>query len=134
MRATIRRIGNYSAHADQGELVDWVMARAPVVGKLFLNHGEQRGRVVMRDKLIERGFAADKVELPEFDESFELVAGSARSKGRTRERVRAAEVERDWHNEYSAFTLDLDRRLADTQDPTERRELIEKLQAVLAGA
>ena len=44
VRAAIRRIGNYSAHADQGELADWITERSPVVGRLFLNHGEDDAR------------------------------------------------------------------------------------------
>ncbi|MGB7345078.1 MAG: MBL fold metallo-hydrolase, partial [Pirellulaceae bacterium] len=38
--AEIRRLGNYSAHADQGELIDWVIERGPATGGLFLNHGD----------------------------------------------------------------------------------------------
>ena len=131
VRAAIRRLGNYSAHADQGELVDWVLERAPVVGCLFLNHGEQRGRVAMRDKLVERGFPADKVMLPEFDEAFELVAGSARSKGRSRVRVPDSEIERDWHNDYASFSVELDKCISTVEDPAARRSLLERLQAVL---
>ncbi|CAN0600166.1 unnamed protein product, partial [Laminaria digitata] len=34
VRAAIRSIGNYSAHGDQGELIDWIMERGPIVGGL----------------------------------------------------------------------------------------------------
>jgi len=48
VEATIRGIGNYSAHADQGELLDWIMERAPVAGGLFLNHGDDDARAELR--------------------------------------------------------------------------------------
>ena len=37
VNARIRRIGNYSAHADQGELIAWIKERLPVHAGLFLN-------------------------------------------------------------------------------------------------
>lgn len=40
VRAQIRRTDSCSAHADQAELLDWITARGPVAGSLFLTHGE----------------------------------------------------------------------------------------------
>jgi metallo-beta-lactamase family protein len=40
VRATVRSMGNYSAHADHSELMDWITARLPAHGALFLTHGE----------------------------------------------------------------------------------------------
>ena len=48
VRAQIRRIDSYSAHADQGELLDWIADRAPILGGLFLTHGEAAGQEVLR--------------------------------------------------------------------------------------
>ncbi len=133
VRANIRRIGNYSAHADRGELADWILERAPVVGGLFLNHGEDKSRAEFREHLAGRGIDRDKIHRPAFDESFELVAGSATSKGRVRQVAAAEEgaFERDWYNDYAAFNLELANRLERAKDGAERRRLIEKLAAAM---
>ena len=44
VRAQIRTLGNYSAHADQVELINWILERGPILGGLFLNHGEDDAR------------------------------------------------------------------------------------------
>lgn len=131
VRAAIRKIGNYSAHADQSELADWVLERSPVLGGLFLNHGEQEGRIGLRDTLVGRGFPEEKIYLPEFDESFELVADKVQSKGRVAHRVDDAMLERDWHNEFAAFTLELADKLRSSKDDESRRKLIRKLATAL---
>lgn len=128
VRAEIRKLGNYSAHADQGELIDWILARGPARGGLFLNHGEDSARKVLRDLLIERGLDAEKILLPAFDESFTLVAGSpAKSISRPEPRIDPAELKRDWHNEYVDFILKLSEKLQATKTSHQRRELIDRL-------
>lgn len=131
VNAQIRRIGNYSAHADQVELADWVMERTPVAGRVFLNHGEDDARRALREILVERGLAKEIVVIPAFDETFELSAGTAQSKGRAAERIEDAAFERDWHSEYAVFILRLAERLKTTSDPSERHQLILTLAGVL---
>jgi metallo-beta-lactamase family protein len=129
--ASIRQIGNYSAHADQGELADWILERAPVAGRIFLNHGEDDARQALRDVLVQRGLEEEKIVLPSFDESFTLVAGTAESKGRVARRIDDAALERDWHNDYAALTAQLAHRLEAARDHGERRELVARLRRVL---
>ena len=131
VRARVCRIGNYSAHADQGELAAWILERRPVVGGLFFNHGEDDARRALRDLLVSSGFEAERIFLPRFDESFELVAGTATSKGRVAERVQEDELERDWHNDYVAFRIGLSERLQGTNDPAELHALFQRLREVL---
>lgn len=131
VNAEIRRLGNYSAHADQGELVDWVIERGPVVGGIFLNHGDDDAREEFARHLAERGIEPDKVHLPQFDESFDLVAGDARSKGRVAQRIPQDELLIDWNNDYAAFLVDLTKRLSDAADDAERRELVRRLRDAL---
>ena len=57
VKARIREIGNYSAHADQKELVAWVVERRPVHGGIFLTHGEDQARAALREHLIAAGCA-----------------------------------------------------------------------------
>jgi metallo-beta-lactamase family protein len=129
--ARIRRIGNYSAHADQSELADWIMERTPVAGGLFLNHGDDGARRALAELLSQRGLSPDKIVIPSFDETFELVAGSAQSKGRVAERIADAALERDWHSDYAVFILRLADRLRGTVDPAKREQLIARLEAAL---
>jgi metallo-beta-lactamase family protein len=133
VRAAIRRIGNYSAHADQRELADWIIERSPVVGRLFLNHGEDDARRALRDLLSERGIDLEKIVLPAFDEHYELVAGTAESKGRAAKRIDDRALERDWHSDYAVFILRLAGHLEGTTDPNERTRIIGRLQEALNG-
>ena len=129
--ASIRRIGNYSAHADQSELADWIMERTPVAGRLFLNHGDDGARRALAEVLSERGLDPEKVVIPSFDEAFELVAGTAQSKGRVAARIEDAALERDWHSDYAVFILRLADRLQSTTDSAKREQLIAHLEAAL---
>ncbi len=113
--AEIRRLGNYSAHADQGELIQWIMERGPFTGGLFLNHGDDDARATLRDLLGERGLDVDRIMAPSFDESFELVAGGAAvSAGKLEPRIEESQIQRDWYNDYADFILQLDEMLETT--------------------
>ena len=129
--ARIRRIGNYSAHADQSELADWIMERNPIAGRLFLNHGEDEARRALAEFLSKRGLRSEKIVIPSFDETFELLAGTAQSKGRAAERIEDAALERDWHSDYAVFILRLASTLQATADPAKREQLIARLEAAL---
>ncbi|MCI5075951.1 MBL fold metallo-hydrolase [Oricola sp.] len=131
VRAEIRRLGNYSAHADQGELLDWIMERTPVAGRLFLNHGDDDAREELARLLSERGFDPEKIVMPRMDEIFELVAGDAKSKGRLPERIPQAELLSDWNNDYAALVAALTQRLYEAEDDAERRRIIATLRAAL---
>ncbi len=131
VNATIRQIGNYSAHADQLELRDWIVERGPIVGQLFLNHGDDQARESLAELMAETGIARDRIRLPRFDESFDLIAGTAESKGRAAARIPDAALQRDWYNEYAAFILRLADTLEATDDRVERQRLIERLNTAL---
>ena len=130
--ATVRSIGNYSAHADQGELVDWIVERAPIAGALFLNHGDDEAREALTDLLVGRGIGREKILHPEFDERFELGAGTPASKGRAAERIDPELLVPGGRGAHATFALRLGRRL-DELDPTGQRALIERLERVLEG-
>ncbi len=130
--AAIRTIGNYSAHADQSELIDWIMERAPVAGGLFLNHGDNDARAELRRLLGERGMDVGSILMPEFDESFDLTAGTPKSKGRTAPRIEQAALERDWYNDYAAFMLALGNAMEDDANEGKRKEILAALKDTLA--
>ncbi len=131
VKAEIRQLGNYSAHADQGELLDWVMERSPIAGHLFLNHGDDDAREEMARLLATRGLDPEKIVLPQMDETFELVAGDAKSKGRLPERVPQTELLSDWNNDYAALIVALTQRLQEAGNDGERRKIIAALRRAL---
>ena len=128
--ATVRSIGNYSAHADQGELADWIVERAPIAGALFLNHGDDGARETLAELLAKRGIERDRILHPEFDESFELGAGTPESKGRVAERVDPALLVPDGRGAHATFALALGKKL-DALDARGQKALIERLERVL---
>ncbi len=138
IRASIRRIGNYSAHADQGELIDWILERGPVVGGLFLNHGDDGAREELKRLLVERGMDKDRIWLPHFDESFDLSVGTPQSKGRARDepgslRARFDEMElsRDWYTEYASFSIELSNALEEAESDAQRQAILKRLKETL---
>ncbi|MEP5516035.1 MAG: MBL fold metallo-hydrolase, partial [Bauldia litoralis] len=78
VKATIRSLGSYSAHADQAELLAWIRERLPVSGGLFLTHGEDHAREVLRDLVIAEGVPAGRIHMPQLDDAFDLKAGAER--------------------------------------------------------
>lgn len=134
VRAAIRRLGNYSAHADQDELADWITERGPVSGGLFLNHGEDDAREALRDELVRRGIASESIHLPGFDQSFELVGDHAGPAGPSRPRVDPESLRHDWFNDYAAFILELQNRVESLDDSRARGALIRRLAATLESA
>ena len=133
VKARIRRLGNYSAHADQSELLDWIEERLPAPGGVFLNHGDDDARGELREKLSARGVSAERVFLPAFDETFDISAGDPTSKGRAVERIATSELLTDWYNDYAALVLDLGNKMEATNDPRERREVLKRMREAMVG-
>ena len=128
VKAEIRRLGNYSAHADQTELIDWIVERGPANGGLFLNHGDDDARETLSDLLTSRGVDGEKIFRPQFDETFQIVAGSsAKSVSQPKPRVEVSQLQRDWHNDYAAFMLALSTKLNEIDSAQDRQALIGRL-------
>lgn len=130
VRATIRRIDSYSAHADQAELLDWVAARAPIHGSLFLVHGEKGALEAMRELAGPRAPGARMIT-PEIGESWELPAGEPARRTRTGRVELAAAIGRDWQNSYADFVTGLKRDLARIESEQARQEALKKMREVL---
>ena len=133
IRATIRALGNYSAHADHSELLDWIKARLPAHGAIFLTHGEDEERTALRAAVMATGIAGDQVILPQLDDYFELtaigIAGKAQPATR---RIDPHQVQTDWHNEFSDFTIRLSQQLQGLGDE-EKLALMQALQQQLSA-
>jgi len=134
IRARIRRIGNYSAHADQGELIGWIKERLPVHAGLFLTHGDDKARDVLKDHLAKEGIDADRIILPGLDEKVSLTIDPDQKPSTIQDkpaRVAPVDMATDWYNDYASLLLKLGRRLEAMQDGNERRALLQKMQALM---
>ncbi len=132
VRATIRSIGNYSAHADHDELIAWIKERLPAHGALFLTHGEDDSREAMRADLMKLGLGSDQIIAPLLDDYFELRAsGIEKTVVPERRRIDPRQFSRDWNNEYAAFSIALGNKLSSAKSDRERLELMKKLQEAL---
>ena len=132
VRAAVRSMGNYSAHADHSELMDWIAARLPAHGALFLTHGEDEERQALRAALTAAGkLGGDQVILPQLDDYFELTtAGIGAAKAPASRRVDPRQMPSDWHNAFSDFTIRLSQRLQ-SGTPEEKLAVMRALQKEL---
>jgi metallo-beta-lactamase family protein len=131
VRAQIRSLEGYSAHADQGELIEWLLARRPVRGAVFLNHGEEGARATLRDLLAAAGFDPARIHLPFLDDAYNLLSGGAVAAPTGKRRVEPEALQHDWQDAHAAFDLGLGRRLADLPDDRARVALLRRLEAAL---
>lgn len=128
VRAEIRRIDSYSAHADRRELIDWIEARRPLHGSLFLIHGEPAATNSLRTELNDR---FPSILEPEIGERYELPPGApVRRLATGRLDVRHA-LGRDWQNEYAEFAANLKRDLQQIRDAEQRAQAVERMRAIL---
>lgn len=70
VRAKVKEISSYSAHADQKKLVGWISEKTGEIAKIFLVHGEPEAKEALQAKL--QGEATDGVSIPKTKELIEL--------------------------------------------------------------
>ncbi len=71
VRAQIKTLGTFSAHADRADLIDYVKFSPPSVLKnIFLVHGEEDQALPLRDAFLEKGY--EHVEFPAHGDTFEI--------------------------------------------------------------
>jgi metallo-beta-lactamase family protein len=135
VRAQVRSISDYSAHADHGELVAWAKARLPVHGAIFLTHGEEAERVALRQALLGLGLASDQVISPLIDDYVELaVARGVPQLAAEARRIDPHQVAHDWHNSYAEFVIELSHSLRSAQTDAERQAIMDTLKRALEKA
>ncbi|MGF1476326.1 MAG: MBL fold metallo-hydrolase RNA specificity domain-containing protein [Geminicoccaceae bacterium] len=131
VNASIRSIGNYSAHADQAELLRWIEERLPARQGIFLTHGEDKARAALKERIAGKGVDAARILMPQLDEAVDLVVGETPAPVKERKRIEPAQIETDWYNDYASLLLELSRRLDAMDDPNARRELLWAMKAIL---
>jgi metallo-beta-lactamase family protein len=128
VRATIRRIDSYSAHADRTELLAWIEARRPVLGSLFLTHGEAGAIEALRQDV--QGFLPSVIA-PEIGERYALPANASARRLATGRTDLQALVSRDWQNDYADLAVNLKRDLQRIESSARRAEAIARIRDVL---
>jgi len=135
VRARVRSMGNYSAHADHTELMHWITARLPAHGAIFLTHGEDEERAALRQALLDSGIAGDQVILPLLDDAVDLRAGGVQAVVKPAERrIDLNQINADWHNAYSSFIIDLSARLQNAATDKDRLRIMAGLKDKLGVA
>jgi metallo-beta-lactamase family protein len=132
VRARIRKIDAYSAHADQGELVQWACQRMPVKRGIFLVHGEAMAQATLRDHLVANGCDARNIFIPRLDETTVLSLKGKVHSAITNPRLDDQDVvTRDWHNEYASFLVELSNTLRDLPNDFSRHNALKSLEMML---
>jgi len=135
VKARIRSVDFYSAHADREQLVDWIRARFPVSGGIFLGHGEQSVIEALRSRLIKAKLDPNLVFVPQLDEVFDLSLDGAPKRHLDNPRLDPTSVSEtatsDWHNDYAALLLELANDLRTLPDVETRRRLLVELRRTL---
>lgn len=128
VRATIRKIDSYSAHADRSDLIHWIDERRPIKGSLFLSHGEKEAL----HSLKEATEGATKVIVPAIGETYLLRPGQPASRLETGRSDVAAVISGDWQNDYAALAVNLKRDLQRIHDEAARQEAIRRMREILS--
>lgn len=132
VRAQVRRIDSYSAHADRDDLLAWIDARRPISGSILLTHGEAGAIEALRRSLQSQDASASIVT-PEIGEVYALGPGRPAKRIATGRTELRDVLETDWQNDYARFTSSLKQELRGIEDAATRREAIERMRAVLTS-
>ena len=130
VRAQIRRIDSYSAHADQIEILAWIASRRPIVGSLFLTHGEAEAVETLRRR-VQATDGELTIITPEIGERYSLARAQAAKRLSTGRLDLREGGGRDWQNDYADFAANLKNELRRIEDATARREAIRRMRELL---
>jgi metallo-beta-lactamase family protein len=130
VRAKIRQIDGYSAHADQTELFEWIDERRPIVGSLFLNHGEAPAIDTFRDIILAKNPLSSIIP-PEIGEVYELKKAEVARRLKTGNLEIQTAIGKDWQNAYADFAVNLKQELAKIKTEEARQKAIEEMRKIL---
>ena len=135
VKAAIRRMEDYSGHADGPELVQWMKERLPVAKTVFLTHGEEQGQIALENDLKGIGVRDDCIIRPRLDDVYDLSGEAcALLAEETKPRIDPLAVARlDSHNELASLVIDIQQEIARAADEKSRSVLIRRLRRALIG-
>ncbi len=133
--ARIRRLDDYSGHADGPEIARWIAARRPIRRGVFLVHGEDPALAGLAERIAERTIPAAQVFRPVLDDIYDLSTAAPTALDVTQRRRLTPEsvVRLDWHNEMSELILDINERIEKAADDRARGVIIRSLRRALEG-
>jgi metallo-beta-lactamase family protein len=133
VKARIRRIDDYSGHADGPELARWIAARRPIRRGVFLVHGEEPALKGLSERIAERSIPAAQVFIPVLDDVYDLttVAPTPLDVSGRRRLAPEAVTNLDWHNDMSRLILDINERMQAAADDRARGVVIRRLRRAL---
>lgn len=131
--ARIRRMDEYSGHADGPELARWIAARRPIRRGLFLVHGEEPAMQGLVRRVAERLVPTAQVFRPLLDDVYELATAppTPLDVGHRRRIAPEEVVALDWHNDMSKLILDINERIERAADDKARRVVLRRLRRAL---
>jgi metallo-beta-lactamase family protein len=130
--ATIRKLDDYSGHADGPELVQWMKERLPVSRGVFLSHGEAEPRAAFAANL--KAMVPEKlIHQPVLDDVFELTAAAASHlPAESQPRMDPAAVAKpDWNSDLQRLIMDLQQTLRQMPDGKGRTDVVDRLRKAL---
>ena len=133
VKADIRRIEDYSGHADGPELVQWVKERLPIGRSVFLTHGEEEGQRALAQDLGELGLPHDCVIIPSLESVYELSGEAcAYVAADTKPRIDPMMVARlDSHNDLADLILDIRDAVERAGDEKAKAVILRRLRRAL---
>lgn len=130
VRAQIRRIDSYSAHADQQGILQWLKERQPIAGSLFLTHGEAEAIEHMRRLTQAEGVAASVIT-PLIGERYALALEGPAKRIATGRTDLSDVLNRDWQNDYAAFATNLKSELRGIGNDHDRKAALRQMNEIL---
>jgi len=133
VNATIRKLDTYSGHADEDELIDWILHRRPIRQKLFLTHAETEAAEALRLALINKNITPDLVVQPSLDDEVNLSnhGKSGKFSDVPHRLPPEAMSGLDWHNDLAQLQIDLKARFEKAGDQRSRAALLRKIRRAL---
>lgn len=131
--AAIRKIDDYSGHADGPELVNWLKERLPVRKSVFLTHGEEEPQTGLAEAIRGKVVRDDCIVRPRLDDVYDLAGETCTLLAEeTRPRMDPNAVGKlDWNNDLQSLVLDIGDELKKVADHKGKAMLIRKLRRTL---
>jgi metallo-beta-lactamase family protein len=134
VRAAIRRIDEYSGHADGPELSAWLRTRAPVRRGVFLVHGEDLGLDGLTRRIAGDLIASERLLRPSLDERYDLGGPMPSLIPAVTKRLDPQSVGRfDWNNDLTRLVLDINETVSNAADAKSRAVILRRLRRALTA-